>query len=176
MSSGRRTAPNWLSGRRAVPPAASTSSTVRSGGVVSAAGFFASGFFAAVCRAAGLSFVPDESAFFVVSGAVFRGPGVAVVVASDNTTADPDPTFHAERSESEMVTEYDAGARGFVVSFPAGLLFQPSHTAFVPTSELRHRTGTGASFQPDRLSPAIETPLAEPVVTSTSSSKPAADR
>src|SRR5262245_27945154 len=74
-----------------------------------------------------------------------------------------------------MLIEYDAGARGLVVSLPAGLLFQPSQTAFVPTSELRQRTGTGASFQPDRLSPVIVTPAMLPLLTSTSSSKLAAD-
>jgi len=72
--------------------------------------------------------------------------------------------------------QVNSGTRVFVVSLSTGLLFQPNHTAFVPMSLLRHRMGTGASFHPDRLSAEIVTPATEPVVTSTSSSKPASAR
>ena len=49
--------------------------------------------------------MPEESAFFVESRSVLRGAGVAGVGASDSTTDDPSPTFHAVRNESLIDTE-----------------------------------------------------------------------
>src|SRR5438105_6451182 len=125
---------------------------VRSTGVVSGlvlpSGFFPppSGFFAPfldVSRAA------DESP----DGPVFRGPGVSAVGASENTSDDVFATCHASRSESGIEIVKLAGVRGVIVSFPIGLLFQPSQTAFVPMSTFRQRCGTTPSFQTDKLSP-----------------------
>lgn len=64
-----------------------------------------SGFFLSDAAFAGFPLVPDESALFVVSRSVLRGPGVAGVGASESTTDELSPIFHAPRSESLIAIE-----------------------------------------------------------------------
>jgi hypothetical protein len=87
---------------------------------------------------------------------------------------------HARASVSGSVSVYAAGRAATVLSpgfLPAARLFQPSHVALLRwLSSPRHRNGSTSSFHVPRLSPAMRTPGAVPVVTSTSSSYAASGR
>src|SRR5688572_20223571 len=128
VSSGRRATPNVLSGSRATYPAASTSSIVRSIGVVSGFSFglgvgLGVGLAAGGFAAGGLS-----SAGALGSRLGVRGPGFVAVAASERYTTLRSPIPHADRKRAGTLIEYDAGGPNFSSS-PARRLFQPSQTA-----------------------------------------------
>src|SRR5690349_9255662 len=123
VSSGRRIAPKVLSGKRAVAPAASVSSIVRSIGMVSGAGFGGFGVFGF-----GGGFFALALSLFVLSRAVEsfgaeRGPGFASVGAIRKEIEPSRRTDQLLASVSGRVIVYAAGVPIFVVSGPAMRLF-----------------------------------------------------
>ncbi|NCW44951.1 MAG: hypothetical protein EBV77_05605 [Gemmatimonadaceae bacterium] len=169
-----RTGPKVDSGKRAMLPLASSSSTVRSGATVSLAGRF--GFGADGCFAAFLVVSRALPSRSLRSRGTLRAPGFWSVLPMVRSNVDSSETDQARRSESGSVTVSRAGQRAAVLSRPTGVLFQPSVAMLLRNVDDRDRAGASLSFHVLSESPSRRTPGAVPVVTSTSSSKVASQR